>query len=244
MNSRSTKIFAIFFLTAVCVFLWSLWKRIIHIDDVWLGEYSYFFNQLGYVKSEAMRGFYGAENKLYVYHKLFTIEGAWVVQWFGFKPYALKSLSLLYLCLSFIPLNLIYKKYSDSRQSTLLLLALYISFFHTMNLGFTFRPEMHLVLWSLLIFLFLDKYIEKSKFEDLALAGFFAGVSIATHLNGNTLALTGVLFLWFFRRWWAGFIFGAIGSWGLFFYFFFDARSIEELKLSYLQLTQWRDVAT
>lgn len=226
------------------IFAQSLWRRMIHIDDVWLGEYSYWLEKLGYVKSEAMRGFYQAENKLYVYHKLFAYQGAAAIKLFGFNPYVLKSVSLLYVLLCLPVLAFLYRKYSESKTQTLLLWALFLSFFHTMNLGFTFRPEMHLAFWGLLSFACLDRYLDKAKIPFLLLAAFLSGVGIATHLNGVVFTGASVLLLWSQRRWSAGFIFGTIATWGLLFYFLVDVRSLDELRMSYTQLTHWRDVAT
>ncbi|WP_374028804.1 ArnT family glycosyltransferase [Bdellovibrio bacteriovorus] len=231
------------FLT-IAIFLSSLWRRIIHIDDVWLAEYSYWLNKLGYVKSEAMRGFYSAESKLFVYHKLLAIEGAWLIHWFGFKPYVLKSLSLVYLAGSLVLLSKIYRRYAPQRTGTVLLITLFLSFFHTMNLSFTFRPEMHLVFWGLLNFWYLDKYLDTNKPTMLLLSGFFTGVGIATHLNGVVFAGASVLTLWIQRRWWPGFILGIVATWGLIFFFAYDTRSLDDLQLLFAQLTNWRDVAT
>ncbi|QDK37496.1 glycosyltransferase family 39 protein [Bdellovibrio sp. NC01] len=244
-QAKNQSRFSLFlFVGSLLIFVSTLWKRVIHIDDVWLAEYSYWLAKLGYVKSEAMRGFYEAETKLYVYHKLFNIEGAWVIKFFGFHPYPLKAISIVYLLLSGILLVKIYRRSSLKPQLAFLLLALFLSFFHTMNLGFTFRPEMHLVFWGLLSYLFLERYFDTSKFSELLIAGFVTGISIATHLNGVVFAGAGVLLLWCYRRWLAGFIFGVVATWGLIFQFTFDVRSLQELQQMFTQLTHWRDVAT
>lgn len=241
---RQFRFSLILFIGTVLIFISSLWKRIIHIDDVWLAEYSYWLAKLGYVKSEAMRGFFDAETKLYVYHKLFNVEGAWVIKIFGFHPYPLKALSIVYLILSLWLLIKVYRLQSVKTQSAFLLAAVFLSFFHTMNLGFTFRPEMHLVFWGLLSYVFIEKYFTEFKSSSLVLAGFFTGVGIATHLNGVVFAGAGVLLLWCYRHWRAGIIYGAIATWGLVFQFTFDVNSMQELKQMFLQLTHWRDVAS
>jgi hypothetical protein len=230
---------------ALIIFIWSLWHRIIHIDDVWLAEYSYWLAQLGYVKSEALRGFFEAENKLYVYHKLLAIEGALAIRLFGFDPYVLKSIALVFLTGSLWLLRFVYLKHLKGTANVYLLFALFLSFFHTMNLGFTFRPELHLVFWGLFSYIFLEKFLDgKNEKYALLLAGVFSGVGIATHLNGVVFTGATVAFLWFHRRWTAGFIFGVVASWGIFFYFLIDAHSLAEIKMSFYQLTHWRDVAT
>lgn len=244
IKTKRSTIFLILFVISIVVFVGSLWKRIIHIDDVWLAEYSYWLAKIGYVKSEAMRGFYDAEIKLYVYHKLLAIEGAWFIKLFGFDPYVLKSLSLIYVLGAALLLSSLYQKYSQSKNSSLLLLAMFLSFFHTMNLGFTFRPEMHLAFWGLLSLIFLEKYLDEHKRIFLVLSAFVTGIGTATHLNGVVYTGAAVLLLWFNRKWLAGLIYGVVATWGLLFYFLIDAHSLAELRQSYLQLANWRDVAT
>lgn len=225
------------------IFLASLWQRPIHIDDVWLAEYSYWLAKLGYVKSEALRGFLSAENQLFVYHKLFQVQGAWLIKWFGFKPYVLKSLSFLYLIGSLFLLHLLLRK-GTAKGFILLLFALYLSFFHTINLGFVFRPELHLVFWGLASYLLLESYLDTNSRIYLVLSALLSGVGIATHLNGMVFTGASVLLLWVYRRWWSGFFFGVVATWGLAFFFLYDVRSWENLQLLYLQLTNWRDVST
>lgn len=232
------------FIISLTIFIWSLWNRVLHIDDVWLAEYSYWLNRLGYVKSEAARGFLSSEIRHFVYHKVFAIEGAWIIRIFGFEPYALKSISLIYTVLSFPLLALIYKKYSSGGKYLFLMFAIFLSFFHTVNLGFTFRPEMNLVFLFLLSFFVFDKYLDNNRAIFLVGAALLSGLAIATHLNGTILVGASVLFLWFQRRWIAGFVYGTIASWGLFFYFLYDVRSLEDLRQSFNQLTHWRDVST
>lgn len=234
------------FAISLILFFWSLWHRPIHIDDVWLAEYSYWLERLGYVKSEALRGFFGAENRLYVYHKLLAFEGAAAIRLFGFHAYVLKSLSLAYVLGSLVALYYVYQKHGQQKATqSLLLFAIFLSFFHTMNLGFIFRPEIRLLCWGLCSFILLDKFLsEPSAQKYLILAALLSGVGTATHLNGVVFTGASVAFLWIQRRWWAGFVFGAIASWGLFFYFLIDVRSVAELQLSFHQLVHWRDVAT
>lgn len=245
MEKRLTQIFLLVFLVSIGIFAWSLWRRPIHIDDVWLAEYSFWLEKLGFVKSEAMRGFFNAENKLYVYHKLLAIEGALAIRWFGFSPYVLKSISLVFLVGSLWALQKMFRKQSLLKSGIFLLFALTFSFFHTVNLSFTFRPEIHLMFWGLVSFICLERYLDKPDEKvSLIAGGILSGFGTATHLNGVVFTGATVAFLWIYRRWWAGFIFGTVASWGLFFYFLFDARTVEEIKLSFHQLTHWRDVAT
>ncbi|MGZ3771515.1 MAG: hypothetical protein ACXVCP_18125 [Bdellovibrio sp.] len=229
---------------SLLVFISSLWHRAYHIDDIWLAEYSFWLQKLGYVKSEAARGYFNAENKFFAYHKFFAIEGAWIIDLFGFKPYALKAIGLIYTVLCLPLLAIIYKRYSSSGKNLFLVFALFLSFFHTVNLGFTFRPELNLAFLFLLSFILLDNYIRSGKQIYLLASAFFGGLSIATHLNGCILVGASVLYMWFQRRWLTGFIFGAVASWGLFFYFLYDVSSWNELVLSYNQLMNWRDVST
>ncbi|MGZ3775768.1 MAG: hypothetical protein ACXVCN_18780 [Bdellovibrio sp.] len=232
------------FVISLAIFVWSLWHRTYHIDDVWLAEFSYWLDRVGYVKSEAIRGFLNSEIRHYVYHKIFAIEGAWIIHFFGLQPYALKSLSLIYTALSLPLLAVIYKKYSSNGKYLFLLFAIFLSFYHTVNLGFTFRPELNLVFLFLLSFIFFDKYLDSSRRIFMVIAALIGGLAIATHLNGTILVGASVLFLWLQRRWLAGFFYGVIASWGLFFYFFYDVRSLAELHQSVLQLTNHRDVTS
>ncbi|KHD90012.1 MAG: hypothetical protein OM95_00340 [Bdellovibrio sp. ArHS] len=191
-----------------------------------------------------MRGFFTAEKQLFVYHKLFQIQGAWLITWFGFKPYVLKSLSLIYVLGTLPLLGLLYRRGSSNKKYIFLLFALFLAFFHTMNLGFVFRPETHLVFWGLLSYLLLDSYFESRKKWLLLTSAFISGIGIATHLNGVVFTGASVLLLWLYRRWWAGLVFGTVATWGLLFFFTFDVRSWADLHQLYLQLTNWRDVSS
>lgn len=240
-QDRLNKYFYGTLLVAVAVFLYSLVGRMIHIDDAWLGEYSYWWSELGYVKSNAMRGFYNAEDKLFIYHKLFAPQGALLIKLFGFNAYVLKSLSLIYLFLCFWISLKIYRNYSSWKTGGLLLVSLMLSFHQMVSLGFIFRPEISLIFYGLLSFYFLDRSFHTTKWTTLIFSALLAGVCAATHLNGTIYIGAGVLLLWMYKRWLHGLIYGIVGSWGVW-YYLIDVRSFQELQMLAIQFRNWRDV--
>lgn len=221
---------------------YSLWKRPIHVDDGWLAEHAFYLNQLGYVKSEALRGWLTVDQKLFVYHKLFAYVGAGWADFFGFGPYALKSLSLLFLGLSVFVLLKIYRNLSDVKTNGVMLVVLFLSFHHVLELGFTYRPEMMLTFFALVAFWGLSQYLQNHSRFYLVMGAIASGAAIAGHLNGVIVVGAGVLTLWTYRRYAAGFWFGAIGAWGLLFYFV-DVRSLVELQTLLHQFRNTREVS-
>ncbi|MEK2690478.1 hypothetical protein [Bdellovibrio sp. GT3] len=226
--------------TVFIAFIYSLIGRPIHIDDAWLGEYSYWWAQLGYVKSEALRGYFGAENKLFVYHKLFAQQGGLLIRATEFNVYILKALPLAYLCLAFILGFLFFKKWM-STLSLCLLFILVLCFHQIVGLSFTFRPEIPVMFFGMLAAYFLIRE-EKTEKKFIFISAFFAAIAAANHLNGMVYIGAGVLYLWIQKKWLQGFIYGVIGFFGVC-YYFIDVRSLEDLKTLHLQFTNWRDVA-
>ena len=61
-----------------------------------IAGHAYFFNELGYVKSDLYAGYgYDWDIRQFHYHKLFVLSGALLSSLFGFHIYTFKSVSLV-----------------------------------------------------------------------------------------------------------------------------------------------------
>lgn len=164
---------------AGCLFALSLWHRWIHIDDAWLGEQVYWLVRDGHVRSELFRGFMDHEDKLFVWHKLYIWQGALLTKLFGFNVYLLKSLSLVYLGLLIFIFKKLFDFYEIKKDLFWLGLVLILTSNLVFELGFTFRPDLAVTSFGLISFYFL-----RCKQDRQLLAGMFAGLAAACHLNG------------------------------------------------------------
>lgn len=245
MHQKIRRSHLLLLLIPVVLFLFSLWKRAIVSDEPWVAEYAYWISKVGYAKSEIMRGFLDVDQKVYAHHKLFSVVGAWWIDLFGMTPVTMKMMSLFFFLASLLPLWLVFKRYSQSKNYFVLFLAIFLSLFHIIEYAFVYRPEIFLMFLGLLSFLFLDRYFTENRKSFLVLSGLFAAIATAGHLNGVVFVGAGVLLLWIYRRWAAGFFFGVLGSLGLVFFVTYDTNgSLVEIQKLFTQLTQWRDVAS
>ena len=191
------------------LFIYSLIHRIPDIDDSWDGDFAYWQAKLGFVKSELMHGRAMQEVRLICHHKLLTLQGALVINTIGFSLYKLKAISLAYLLLFlFIFYKHAYKKVFSPFYFYLFLL-LFISNALIFDFAFVFRPELTLMTFGFISYLLLDKALKQTKSIGLViLSGIFAGLGVATHLNGVIFIIAGVLLLFINKKYLYGFIFG------------------------------------
>jgi len=182
----------------VILFLFSLWQRMPHLDDAWLGEQAYWMAKLGYVKSELFRGLIRHEERVLIHHKLLTFQGALLIKVFGFSIYILKSLSLIYFILFsylYYYYLVVYKKLLTKNEFLFALLILFVNP-NIFTFSFVFRPEILIMTYGFLSFIFIEKLLLNPKIQINAfLGGLFAGLCIATHLNGVVFILVGGILL-------------------------------------------------
>ncbi len=182
--------------TIILLFLFSLINRPPHVDDAWLGEYSYWFATTGTTKSELMRGITDHENKLVVHHKLHTYIAAPVIKAFGFSLPAMKATSLVFFLLFiFLFYRFSYKKILSKNE---FLLALTLLLFNAMIFehSFVYRPDIPMMCLGFVSFVFLDGFLKSDKNKlPVLLSGLLAGLATSMHLNGLIFIFAGFMLL-------------------------------------------------
>lgn len=209
-------------LAGLALLLASTYHRAIHTDDAWIGEFVYWANHDGYVRSELFRGLLHSEVYQEVYHKLFVWHSVLAVQWLGWSVYVLKSISLAYL-LGLLGLSWHYLRYlpvADHRRAAGLYFALLLTSSLVAEYCFLFRPETMLMFVGFCSWLALRRALLTGAVGAAALAGMFAGLAALTHLNGLIFIMAGGLLLLWRRRWAGMVVFGitaiiAFASYGL-----------------------------
>jgi len=193
----------------ILLFIYSLIHRIPNIDDSWDGDFAYWQAKLGYAKSELMHGIAQQEIRLICHHKLLTLQGAFVINHFGFSLYHLKAISLIYFILFlFIYYKHTYKKIFIPFYFYLLLL-LFISNALIFDFSFVFRPELALMTLGFISYIFLDIALKHNNgLGYVILSGIFAGLCVSTHLNGIMFIFGGGLLLIINKKYFYAIIFG------------------------------------
>lgn len=181
---------------SVLLFLISLINRSIHLDDAWLGEQAYWLAEKGFVKSDLLRGFAGYEDRQHVYHKLFIGLGALVTKLFGFKLYALKSISLVFLVIFLITfVSFVKKSLIASEKIILFLIVLILIHPLVFEFSFIYRPEVMLMTMGFISYILLYYANQENSKKYAFFAGVLAGLACLTHLNGISIAAAGFLTL-------------------------------------------------
>lgn len=167
------------------LFAWSLWHRAPDIDDAWIGEHAYWMAEKGYVKSELMHGITDQHIRHIVHHKLFTLNGALFIKIFGFSLPVLKSVSLCWLFI-FILLFVQHLKTHFDRNTLWVALFVFLINGMVFQFGYVYRPEIMAMTLGFISYLFLLRVFSApaSAYTMAILSGLFAGLAVATHLNG------------------------------------------------------------
>nr|WP_295906022.1 hypothetical protein [uncultured Bdellovibrio sp.] len=223
-----------FLLGAVFLFALSCLHRLVHIDDAYLGEQTFWLAKEGLVRSELFRGLMNYENQLFVYHKLYIWQGALLTKLLGFNVYYLKAIALVYFA-AFLGLFFLFlKQQKIERDKRLWLLGLIVINPAFFELAFVYRPDVSVAFWGLFSCFFLFR--EPRTWNNIILAALGAGLASATHLNGLIFASAGGLLLLWRRQWAQAVVFGIIAGILAMFYLH-DAHSISDLKTLIYQLT-------
>ncbi len=224
----------IFAFTAL-LFIISLYERYPHEDEAVIASHSYFFNKLGYVKSDLYGGYLDNDNawekRQYFYHKLFVLTGSLYLKIFGFNIYTFKAVTLTFLLIFFYALYAYLKKFAVHFSSQFywfvcsLLLANNLFF----EYSFVYRPEIMLMTIGFISFYFMHSGIQTKNYYFIAFAGMFAGLAAFTHLNGLIYSFAGFMVLMLKKEFRKGIVF-AIPA-GLFtLLYFFDIHSSGEFQ--------------
>ena len=227
-----------FFLgSTILLFIYSLIHRIPDVDDAWVGEFAYFQSKLGYAKSELMRGVTLQEIRHICHHKFLTIQGGWFVSLFGWSLYTLKSVSLVYLTI-FLGSFYYYAKNKQLSSTTILLFtSLLLSNALIFEFSFIYRPEILVMAIGFLSFIFLEKSLEDEKinYRNIIFSGLFAGLAVATHLNGIVFPVAGFLLLAINKKYIPALLFGVFTLPTIAIYFY-DFRSFADFAFWSFQM--------
>jgi hypothetical protein len=196
-SQKISTLLKIALLTLSGLLIYSFYHKVVNIDDCWLGEHAYWLAKLGFVKSELMRGITNQESRFLCHHKFLTLNGALLINIFGFSLYSLKVVALIYFSLFLIVFyKFTYKKLFTPTEFYFALLLL-LSNALLFDFSFVFRPEILIMFFGFLSYIFLNKSMQdhKTSYYNIILSGIFAGFCVFTHLNGIIFILSGSLVL-------------------------------------------------
>lgn len=168
------------------LFLWSLPERAPHLDDAWLGEQAFRLAEEGVVHSHLFGNFRDWGDRLWVHHKLFLPQGAWVIEHWGWSLAGLKSVSLPWLAatLGLLALHVRRERARFSPWAAAWVPLLFFAHPKVMDYGYTFRPELCLTAIGLGSYLLLNKALEKDSLWTWIGSAVLAGLGVLVHLNG------------------------------------------------------------
>lgn len=223
INGKAIRIISGFFtLLVLSLFIFSLFQRPPDIDDAWLGEHAYWQSKLGYVKSDLMYGITLQEVRFLCHHKLLTLQGAFFISVFGFSLNTIRIIPIIYLLVFFLIYYIYSYKKILSPQIFWVSIILLFSNALIFQYSFVFRPEIPLMTLGLISYIFIEKALQQNNHRILflVLGGFFAGLCIATHLNGVIFPIAGFILLLTNKRFLQSLIFGLSGIPATLFYFY------------------------
>lgn len=203
-------------LAAALLFGASLYQRVLHIDESWIGEQAYWAAKEGVVRSELFRGLMGAEIRQLVYHWLFVWQAAAVIKLAGWSIVGLKLISLSYLGL-FVLISYQHLRcyFFSSAAACYLFYALLLTNALVVEYSYVFRPEIMLLCLGFGSWCFLHRSLHSSNAANLgsaATAGLLAGLAALTHLNGLIFMVAGAGLLLWRRRLSLLLVFGAVAT--------------------------------
>jgi hypothetical protein len=213
-GANPSRIYWLLALAGLVLVLASTYHRVINTDDAWIGEFVYWANHDGYVRSELFRGLLHSEVYQEVYHKLFVWHSVLAVKLFGWSIYVLKSISLVYL-LGMLWLSWRYLKHlpvANRQVATSLYFALFLLNTLVAEYSFLFRPELMLMFLGFGSWLLLRRALLSGSVAAAAGGGLLAGLAGLTHLNGLIFIMAGGLLLLWRRRWVGAIVFGVLAA--------------------------------
>ncbi|MDO7876956.1 hypothetical protein Q5H93_19575 [Hymenobacter sp. ASUV-10] len=186
----------------------TLYGRIVHFDDAWMAEQSYWLLRDGHVHSEFFRGLNRAEEHQFITHKLFVYFQAGLMAVFGSGTYVAKSTALIFWLVGLLLLLRYFRR--STAEARWLAAVLYLGCGGLMQFGFDGRPETMSMSFGLTSFMLLRA--PGARAGRLALAGLAGGLAALSTLNGLVFLGAGGLWLLLRRGWGAAFVFGLAGG--------------------------------
>jgi len=229
---------------AILLFCATLWQRYAYIDDCWFAEQAYWLAIDGVVKTESIQAGLGWEDQLLVYHKLNIWIGAVIVKLAGWSIYYFKSFTLLVYLSFFYFLFRYLNPMKDPLRNKLLLLTSLLIFANPLMyiFGFTYRPEILVMIFGFITYWILEKM--KSGDDHYTrltiIAGVASGLAFLSHLNGIIFPVSGFIYLIIFKK------FRAIPLYSLSVaviasFYFIDLIPSGNLQNFLLQMKNWPD---
>jgi len=185
---------------SVLLIFGSIYRREIGLDDAYFAEEVHFFSNLGYVKSELLRGYLGYENQVLDYHRLHVWQGAMVTEIFGWSAYYLKAIPLFYLLVFPLLSYYYFKKFlmeNEDKTPFYLFLALLLTNSLLVEHSFIYRPDVIMMFLGFASFFLLRISMLDRKFVPIVFSGMLAGATALMHLNGIIFMCAGAgILLW------------------------------------------------
>ena len=213
----------------------SLYQRAPDEDEAVIAGHSYFFDKLGYVKSDLYGGYLEGQNaweiRQYAYHKFFVLTGALFMNIFGVSIYSFKLVSLIFSILFLVILYRYLKKFTRDFSIPFYLLTSSILIFNYFffDHSFKFRPEIMVMCLGFISFYFLETGLNRKTRYYFLLAGMFAGLAAFTHLNGLIYSFAGMLLL-IMKRDYRNFFLFIIPAGAFSMLYLFDIHSTKEFE--------------
>ncbi|QIX62398.1 hypothetical protein HER32_14895 [Hymenobacter sp. BT18] len=223
----------------VAVFVGSLYQRVLHGDEAWIGEQAYWAAKEGRVRSELFRGLLHAEQRQWVYHWLFVWQGAGVIRLVGWSALVLKLISLTYLgAFLLVSYRHLRAHFLPTAPACYLFYALLLGNTLVVEYGYVFRPEVMLMFLGFGSWIFLQRYLHTAQPRSLyvLLAALLAGLAALTHFNGLIFVVAGAGLLLLRRRFGAMLVFSGVAL-GVFSACFWDVIAHEAWAVYIRQLT-------
>lgn len=213
LTSKKYRLIEIIFGVVVGNFLLIIFFRRCYIDEPWLGEYAYWLAETGKVKSQLFSSLPGYGDQIFVYHKLFTLISAAVIDFAGFGLWQLRGVNFFFLLILLFFLYRFGRKLQLGRPWRLVLLVLFLANPLTINFGSIFRPEVMVTCFGFISYFYLQKALMIGKpSRYLCLAAVMAGLAAFSHLNGLIFLAAGSVLLIWSKKTREFLIFGAVGG--------------------------------
>ncbi|MBC6612568.1 glycosyltransferase family 39 protein [Hymenobacter sp. BT507] len=184
------KYYALLLLVLLVGFAATLYHRIVHFDDAWCTEQSYWLLKDGIVRSELFRGYNYWHERLYVFHKAFVYVQVPVLYLFGPTIWAARTVPMLFTAVGLV-LLLVYFRGRAAQQWLAALF--YVGCGCLWTFGVDNRPETMVAACGFASFLLLQQHSARTRW--VVVAGAFAGLAALTHLNGTIYIAAGCAWL-------------------------------------------------
>lgn len=181
-------------------YLFTLFNKYIQNDEAWFGEEAYWLLKEGVVKMKTMPLSLNFHERVFMYYKLFIYFGVAIIWLFGWNLLPLKIFILLLYVVLVLLLYRFSKKQALFNQHPLLTTLLFVSTPLLIDISFMYRPEIPVVFFGFISFLFLHKSKKFNSPKQNIWSGIFAGLAFLTHPNGSAFVAAGFIFLASYKK--------------------------------------------